>query len=178
MMKVVDEADEKDKRDNNLEAMSSRKKNQGNHGNYNLNDHEFSVNNKESDPLYNNEKRDQDTIETKRNNSEPVLDNDDESCPLDTQNGNKNNNSNSINVVIENIGRKMLYKISDRPSIQSSIFFAFQVRFISRKSLLYSSVLHQVFCLLSTRHTVSLIFFVRMVFLFVWFLLLLFFVCL
>jgi hypothetical protein len=74
MMKVVDEADEKDKRDNNLEAMSSRKKNQGNHGNYNLNDHEFSVNNKESDPLYNNEKRDQDTIETKMNNSEPVLD--------------------------------------------------------------------------------------------------------
>jgi hypothetical protein len=145
MMKVVDEADEKDKHDNNLEAMSSRKKNQGNHGNYNLNDHEFSVNNEESDPLYNNEKRDQDTIETKMNNSEPVLDNDDESCPLDTQNGNKNNNSNSIIVVIENIGRKMLYKISDRPSIQSTIFFAFQVRFISRKSLLYSSVLLQVF---------------------------------
>jgi hypothetical protein len=145
MMKVVDEADEKDKRDNNLEAMSSRKKNQGNHGNYNLNDHEFSVNNEESDPLYNNEKRDQDTIETKMNNSEPVLDNDDESCPLDTQNGNKNNNSNSIIVVIENIGRKMVYKISDRPSIQSTIFFAFQVRFISRKSLLYSSVLLQVF---------------------------------
>ena len=39
--------------------------------------------------IYNNEKRDQDTIETKMNNSEPVLDNDDESCPLDTQNGNK-----------------------------------------------------------------------------------------
>jgi hypothetical protein len=55
-------------------------------GNYNLNDHEFSVNNKESDPLYNNEKRDQDTIETKMNNSEPVLDNDDESSDAKLKN--------------------------------------------------------------------------------------------